>query len=1008
MYRLFAKAPLRLVLVVPFVLQIGVAVGVTGWLTIQNGQRAVDRVSSQLWDEVSARTLDRLVDYMALPQEVTTDTAALVQAGLLSSDDPAMLTRYLWEQMRNHQGLYRTTVGYTTGELVGVGVASGGDLVARTVAAEQGELQTYSLSPTGERRDLLVVEPFDVQMRPWYASAVANQQPSWTGVYPNYAAPYPLISAVRPIYADESVNGPRAVDVTDRLLGVTSATLSLGQLSEFLETLAVGESGHVLIVERSGHVVATSTGEVLTRPEPLHTRRLTLAESTHPLVQAAAEHIQQAWGDLEALQGTVNSEFWLDGEPSILQVTPFTDGWGLDWLVIVVVPQAEVMAPIHASTRQTVLLCLGALGLATVLGVGMARWIAQPLLQLNASARALAGGHPDPAAPMAEGRTREVGELVTSFQQMARQLQTSFAALQASQASFRSMAANVPGAIIRYALHADGTDSILYTSPGCETLWELPDRVIQEDAQRIWAMVLPEDQEAMQQSVLQSARTLQPWNHEWRIITPSGKLKWLHGSGNPTCQPNGDVIWGTVILDVSDRKQAEAQLIYSTFHDALTDLPNRSLLIQRLEAVIERLHQGSGDPFAVLFLDLDHFKVINDSLGHLVGDQLLVALGQTLSQQVAPPHLVARLGGDEFVILLEAVDTLAQAVAMAQHVSQAIEQTALGVNQRSVSTTTSIGLVYGTAVYHDAAAVLRDADIALYRAKAQGRNRCEIFDTAMHQQVVQRMHLAHDLSLAIERQELEVYYQPIVSLRNLTLRGFEALVRWRHPERGMVSPADFVPIAEDTGLVVPIDRWVLQEACRQLAQWHHQFPSVRPLKVSVNLSGQDLRQPDLVQQVRHTLIQTALPPTALTLELTESMLIDDIESTIEVLGQLRQEGVRISIDDFGTGYSSLSYLYNLPTDYLKIDQSFVKTMEMGNKNYKIVRAIVALSNQLQIEAIAEGIEFPRQFKWLQALQCELGQGYLFSTPLPAAAATEMLAQLAVAPYGTFAMVTRRQ
>jgi len=997
-YRLLAKAPLRLVLVIPFVLQIGLAVGVTGWFTIQNGQQAVDRVAHQLWEEVANHTLDRLVSYMAVPQEVTTDTAALVQAGLLPADDPALLTRYLWDQMRYHEGLFIAAVGYATGEVVGVGVESNGDLVVRARAAGQTHLHTYSLSAQGERGILLAVDPFELERRPWYAAAAVAQQPLWTGVYPNYTTPYPLISAVSPIYSPDA----------GELLGVTNATLTLGQLSDFLETLPVGESGQVFITERSGDLVATSSGEALTRPEPRHTRRVTMAESTNPLVRGAAAYLQQEYGDLATLPGRVDAKFMLQGEPIILQVTPFTDSWGLDWLVVVTVPETEVMAPIYASTRQTVLLCVGALGVATLLGMATARWIARPLLHLNHAARALAEGHQAARVSMVPGRTREVRELVQSFQQMARQLQTSFAALQASEANFRSMAANVPGAIIRYVLHTDGTDSILYSSPGCEALWELPDRVIQADAQRIWAMVLPEDRAGMQNSVLESARTLQPWNCEWRIVTPSGKLKWLHGSGNPTRQPNGDVVWGTVILDVSDRKQAEAQLIHRTFHDALTDLPNRSLLTQRLDAAIERLHRGPGTPFALLFLDLDHFKVINDSMGHMVGDQLLVALGQTLNQQVTPPHLVARLGGDEFVILLEAVTDLPQVLTVAGQVSQAIEQTALVVNQRSVSTTTSIGLVYGTAAYHDAADVLRDADIALYRAKARGRNRYEIFDAAMHLQVVERMNLAHDLSYAIEREELQVYYQPIVSLRNLSLKGFEALVRWNHPQRGMVSPADFVPIAEETGLVVAIDRWVMQTACRQMAQWRSQFPHLRSLKVSVNLSGQDLSQPDLVQQVRHTLTQTALAPEALTLELTESMLIENVETTIDLLGQLRDQGVRISIDDFGTGYSSLSYLYNLPADYLKIDQSFVKKMAMGNKNYKIVRAIVALSNQLQIEAIAEGIEYPRQFQWLQALQCELGQGYLFSAPLTATAAAEMLAQHAVAPYGAFAMVTRNE
>jgi EAL domain-containing protein (putative c-di-GMP-specific phosphodiesterase class I) len=299
-------------------------------------------------------------------------------------------------------------------------------------------------------------------------------------------------------------------------------------------------------------------------------------------------------------------------------------------------------------------------------------------------------------------------------------------------------------------------------------------------------------------------------------------------------------------------------------------------------------------------------------------------------------------------------------------------------------------MVWGTRDYSEASDLLRDADIALYRAKARGRGKYEIFDAEMHVQAVKRMTLEHDLRVAIAQQAFMTHYQPIIDLTTRRILGLEALIRWQHPVRGSISPGDFIPVAEETGLILPISRWVLQAACKQVATWQHQFPHMQDFRMSINLSVQDLRQPGLAEIIQQTLEQAQLPATSLTLEITESMLVENTEDTIDLLGQLRELGMRISIDDFGTGYSSLSYLYNLPADYLKIDKSFVGAMEPGNKNYKIVHAIVSLSDQLQLTAIAEGIETAQQLGWLKELGCELGQGYLLSRPLPPEAVMTLL------------------
>ncbi|MGB6015614.1 MAG: EAL domain-containing protein, partial [Nodosilinea sp.] len=480
---------------------------------------------------------------------------------------------------------------------------------------------------------------------------------------------------------------------------------------------------------------------------------------------------------------------------------------------------------------------------------------------------------------------------------------------------------------------------------------------------------------------------------------PKIRFETVHQRSDGSCYPvevylqltqhSGQSVFLAIVLDISDRKRAEEQLIYSALHDSLTDLPNRALLTSRLESAIQRAQRSPTYHFAVMFLDLDQFKVINDSLGHLIGDKLLLTVAQKLSSRIRPTDLAARLGGDEFVILLEHIPDIQTVTHMAERLLAEFDSATI-VDGHSVFITTSIGIVWGTEAYTEATDLLRDADIALYRSKASGRGKYQIFDSEMHVQAMKRMTLEHDLRIAIEQQNFKAYYQPIVDLKSHRLIGFEALIRWPHPNGGFISPVDFIPVAEETGLILPISRWMLQSACEQIATWQRQFPGMEDLKVSVNLSGQDLRQSTLVEMVQQTLRQTGLPATSLTLEITESLLIDNIETTIDLLGQLRSLGIRISIDDFGTGYSSLSYLYNLPADYLKIDQSFVGNMRPGGKNYKIVQAIVSLSDQLELAAIAEGIETVQQLEWLKDMGCELGQGYLLARPLPPEAAETVI------------------
>jgi diguanylate cyclase (GGDEF)-like protein len=429
---------------------------------------------------------------------------------------------------------------------------------------------------------------------------------------------------------------------------------------------------------------------------------------------------------------------------------------------------------------------------------------------------------------------------------------------------------------------------------------------------------------------------------------------------------------------------------HAAFHDSLTGLPNRAMFTELLKAEIESSSRRNDHMFAVLFLDLDRFKNINDSLGHTHGDLLLVAFAERLERTLRPVDTLARFGGDEFAILLSGMTDATDAVRVAQRIQDELSQPFV-LDKNSAFATASIGIALSASGYDRAEDILRDADIAMYRAKENGKARYELFDHGMHARAVSRLQLESDLRQAIENREFCVYYQPIVSLQTGRLAGFEALVRWNHPRRGLVSPADFIPVAEETGLIVPIGEWVLNEACAHVRQWQIDSPSHRALSLSVNLSARQVAQPDLLDRIKDALETSKLNPHCLKLEITESVVMDNAEAAALMFKQLRSLGVQLSIDDFGTGYSSLSYLHRFPLNYLKIDRSFVMRLTTDNDN-AIVRTISTLAHNLGMEVIAEGIETEEQHQQLKMLGCEYGQGYLFSRPVDSDSVGHLLTQ----------------
>jgi diguanylate cyclase (GGDEF)-like protein len=442
--------------------------------------------------------------------------------------------------------------------------------------------------------------------------------------------------------------------------------------------------------------------------------------------------------------------------------------------------------------------------------------------------------------------------------------------------------------------------------------------------------------------------------------------------------------------EIQKRQCIQEQLLHMALHDTLTNLPNRALFMQRLERAIVHNCKEANYAYAVLFLDCDRFKVVNDSLGHLTGDKLLISVARRLESCLNSTSTIARLGGDEFTILLEEIKDISEATNLAEEIQQAMKMP-FWIESREIFLNVSIGIVLGTKDYHHPETLLRDADTAMYRAKEQGKARYQVFEKGMHIRAQKTLQLETDLRLASDRHEFVVHYQPIVSLTDCRVTGFEALVRWNHPSRGVVSPAEFIPVAEETGLIVPIGLGALREACHQLRAWHDLHLTKLPLTISVNLSVKQFSQPNLIEQIDEVLAETQINPRSLKLEITESAIVDDDQAATEIFQQLKSRQIQLLIDDFGTGYSSLSYLHRFPVDILKIDRSFVSRIADTGENLEIIQAIITLAHDLGISVIAEGIETLEQLNQLKALGCEYGQGYFFSKPLERESAEAILA-----------------
>jgi PAS domain S-box-containing protein len=517
----------------------------------------------------------------------------------------------------------------------------------------------------------------------------------------------------------------------------------------------------------------------------------------------------------------------------------------------------------------------------------------------------------------------------------------------------------------------------------------------------------PEDRQRVLEAAEKARLTGRGERLEYRIHHKDGTWRILESVATAIPNEKGETQKLVIVnRDITDRKRAEEALAHNALHDTLTNLPNRSLFLDRVRHVLALSQRHTSYKFAVLFIDLDEFKVFNDSLGHAAGDALLLQVARRLSVSIrgadtisrpglaggttnfASEETLARLGGDEFTILLEDIRDCGDAIRVAERIQERLA-TPIVLQGQEVVTSASIGIAFCATSYTNSEDLVRDAEIAMYRAKREGKARCQVFDNAMHASAVKRLSLETDLRRALELGEFRVHYQPIVSLQSGKIAGFEALSRWQRPE-GLLSPAHFIQIAEETGIILPMNRLLLREACLQLRAWHAQFPCDPPLTISVNVTPREFAQPDLAAQMGTILAEVGIDPGCINVEITETIAMADPARSNIVLSELKTLGVHLSIDDFGTGYSSLSRLQGLPVDTLKIDRAFISKMETDGETGEIVRIIIMLAKSLGLKVVAEGAENAEQVSLLKQMKCELVQGYFFARPADHNAAQALL------------------
>ncbi|MDJ0806935.1 MAG: EAL domain-containing protein [Gammaproteobacteria bacterium] len=651
----------------------------------------------------------------------------------------------------------------------------------------------------------------------------------------------------------------------------------------------------------------------------------------------------------------------------------------MGWRLYNVVPTAILTAHAIEEILIQVLVLVGLIiMLMLTMGWLLQRYYSRPVADVIGSLSNYQSTDLQSAVPVSMSKgILELSDLINAVNRMFKAIFSTQKQLEEREELFRTVTEHS----VHWSFWLKPDGRIRYISPSCERMTGFNAREFYQRPELLREIIHPEDRQVWDEHLHQTGRQGEVLPMEFRIQTKQGHIRWIRHFCKPIIADDGTNLGSRgANIDVSEEKRAEQQLVHNSLYDSLTGLANRDLFMDRLSQVIKRCEREDFQ-FAVLFLDLDRFKNINDSLGHRIGDLLLKSISLRLQDECRPSDTVARLGGDEFAALLEGVGGLSDTLMFAERIRERVREP-YRLENYEIFTSISVGITMSHGSQRNAADLLRDADTAMYHAKSRGRDKVEVFDAEMHNQAVERLNLENDLRRAIERREFVNFYQAIFDLQNNRISGFESLVRWQHPERGLIPPGEFITLAEETGIILPLGKLVMQDACRQLQVWQR-IAEFNPLTMNINLSGVQLTQPGLAKDLQGILQKHRIDVNAMALEITETVLMEYAGHLRQTVTELEQMGVQLCMDDFGTGYSSLNNLRNFPISKIKIDRAFISHMLDNEDDRMIVRAIIDLAHNLGMDCIAEGVESEEQCQELCKLGCDFAQGLLFSEPLTA-------------------------